>query len=284
MALSLYVDGNAGKQLLRDGTGADAKFDCGYYSANVHKHVLSSRSDWFKAAFQYDSYVDLGGVLDPLLAEWLVTWCYTGDVSFIGQPNVGLLNFEACMRFERVADLFAIKEVQGQIRKLMEQAIDSLVKFSLRHFILGKPHHSYQGLLQTTYTKFFAAVAYAYELDDQWAQKLFVSMVERTHMWLYDNPHFRLICKQIPGYNQALEAKYAEKAGQEKWTAQPPDNCFFCGAGSQAGGGGQLEIFWQETIVIDGRIFPVCNHCVDAGCLVPAREQGPVLIQQATNY
>ena len=143
----------------------------------------------------------------------------------------------------RVADYFLLEDLQSQLRVMIQAGVHELFRYSMRKIVPTKRHAFDGEHIRGMYAEYFKAVQFAYATEDLWAQRVFIEMVEHTHMWLFVNPYFRILCKKIVPFYRILYEKFVDIVAEKWWTAYPRGDCFFCGATPRGSEGDEDEVY-----------------------------------------
>ncbi|KAI1392127.1 BTB/POZ protein [Hypoxylon trugodes] len=223
MAMTLE---DGGKKLLESGYLADVTVECGNRVWKLHKVVLVTRSEWFKAALSGDTQEAKDNKIvirgqDPEHVDWIIIWIYTHRLEAPVLSNRETMH-QACLQLYLTADVFALAGLQKSLKTRIKHQMLLELSMTMDKFVPGKYYAHAADETKAAYIGFFRGVHEAFLEDIDWAKRQYVKFVAATNYGLFCNNTFRDCCKEIPEYFDSLVDGFVITATNPHWNAFVP--------------------------------------------------------------
>ncbi|KAI0127533.1 BTB/POZ protein [Xylariales sp. AK1849] len=252
------------RDLFETGFLADAVVKCHGKEWEVHKVILSSRSDWFRKAFCGKfKEAETGEVVlhegDSEAVGAIIYWIYTGDsTAFDGTEN----SYAKYSKLYECADFFGLDQLMQDImtslsQHLREDAIEVQKRFCQAKAALSP--NTTNLLPQNTIQRFKLGVEAAYNSSSDKLRGEYVKFVMATHWWILNDANFQHVLRDVHGFAFDLLSFTIEASGAGVYVPNEcPLTCWDCG--EQCFTRGDVERYWVKVWVIPD-IQGACNKC-----------------------
>ncbi|RYP53864.1 hypothetical protein DL769_010439 [Monosporascus sp. CRB-8-3] len=273
------------RTLLASKLFSDVVIRCGTRSWNLHRNILCSRSDYFRAALA--GPFEEGEIREIDLCEHdektihhLVTWIYTKSrntdilrnpgfnmaytFAFVatGLPRTVSFNggtcYEAAVNLYVAADFCRIRELQEDCLEALRDSIWRQALWAQRQFHAASDKTAFlrtgSGLDNLS-----RGVRAAYAADSGVLKDVFMRFMRHTHFWPATDRAFQdRVLARVPRFGHDVLRRIPGLCRDGRyWPFEAPDACFVCGESAFR----RQATYWARLGSFEGRLIGFCDKC-----------------------
>ncbi|RYP63044.1 hypothetical protein DL771_009459 [Monosporascus sp. 5C6A] len=260
------------RRLLASKLFSDVVVRCGTRSWHLHRNILCSRSDYFRAALAGPfkeaeiREIDLCEH-DEETIDHLVAWIYTKKLPRTVSSD-GRTCYEAAINLYVAADFCLVRELQEDCLGALKDSIRRQAIWAQRQFHAAPDKTAF---LRTggDLDDLLRGVRAAYEVDFGVLKDVFMDFMHCTHFWPATDRAFReRLLARVPRFSHDILRRIPELCRDGRyWPFEIPDVCFVCRKSAFR----RRTTYWARLGSFEGRLIGFCNECQNCRRL---REEG----------
>ncbi|RYP43447.1 hypothetical protein DL770_011662 [Monosporascus sp. CRB-9-2] len=250
------------RRLLASKLFSDVVVRCGTRSWNLHRNILCSRSDYFRAAlagpFEEGEIreIDLREH-DEETIDHLVAWIYTKKLPRTVSSD-GRTCYEAAVNLYVAADFCLVRELQEDCLEALRDGIWRQAIWAQRQFHAAPDKTAF---LRTggDLDNLFRGVRAAYEVGFGVLRAVFMDFMHYAHFWPATDRAFQEhLLARVPRFSHDVLRRIPELCRDGRyWPFEIPEVCFVCRESAFR----RQNTYWARLGSFEGRLIGFCNKC-----------------------